>query len=340
MVRIVIIGMICLLVSSGAVSADDKFEHPKIEKKTQEAVDKALEWLAKRQNSDGSWSEPSYPNNTAITGYALMAFMSQGHVPNKGKYGPEVSKGIRFLVASSRDGDGYLVGARGGNMYCHGMATLALSQAWGMSGSNKGGDEDLKKVLKKAVDLIVRSQSSNGGWRYSPSPSGADISVTIMQVMALRGAKDSGLHVPDKTLDKALEYIDSCYDSRSGGYLYMPQSGSAGFARTAAGICVLKLCGQYEKNIGKSVTYLKQNMKDPREHFWYGHYYACHAMHQVGGKDWQDYYATITDKFLKMQQSDGHWSKSEPHSAGTVYQTAIAVIALSVPAEYLPIFQR
>jgi hypothetical protein len=246
-----------------------------------------------------------------------------------------VAKGTRFLLASAREGDGYLIGTRMGNMYCHGMATLCLTQLFGMT-----GDEDVKKVLKKAVDLIVKCQSPDGGWRYEPQPTGSDISVTIMQVMALRGAKDSGLHVPDKTMKKALEYINSCYDQYSGGYTYQPYNRAPGFARTAAGICVLKLVGEYDKNIDKSIDYLKKNMEHPREHFWYGHYYACHAFYQIGGKDWEDYYSLIKKQFLQMQQADGSWSRLEAQSAGPVYQTAIAVLALSVPADYLPIFQR
>jgi hypothetical protein len=322
-----------LAFSLPAFSAEKK--KGQMDEDVKKSTAKALEWLASKQNSDGSWGDSRYPNNTAITGFALMAFMSQGHVPNQGKYGPEVAKGTRFLLASAREGDGYLIGTRMGNMYCHGMATLCLTQLFGMT-----GDEDVKKVLKKAVDLIVRSQSPDGGWRYEPQPTGSDISVTIMQVMALRGAKDSGLHVPDKTMKKALEYINSCYDQYSGGYTYQPFNRAPGFARTAAGICVLKLVGEYDKNIDKSIDYLKKNMENPREHFWYGHYYACHAMYQIGGKDWDDYYSMIKKKFLQMQQSDGSWSRVEPQSAGPVYQTAIAVLALSVPADYLPIFQR
>ena len=155
------------------------------------ATAKALEWLASKQNSDGSWGDSRYPNNTAITGFALMAFMSQGHVPNQGKYGPEVAKGARFLLASAREGDGYLIGTRSGNMYCHGMATLCLSQLFGMT-----GDEEVKKTLKKAVDLIVKCQSPDGGWRYEPQPTGSDISVTIMQVMALRSARTPACTFP------------------------------------------------------------------------------------------------------------------------------------------------
>src|SRR6476660_3837206 len=128
-----------------AQAADkDKSKKGKMDEEVKKATATALEWLASKQNSDGSWSagDGPYPHNTAITGFALMAFMSQGHVPNEGKYGPEVAKGTRFLLASARPSDGYLIGTRMGNMYCHGMATLALSQLFGMT-----GDEEVKKTL-------------------------------------------------------------------------------------------------------------------------------------------------------------------------------------------------
>jgi hypothetical protein len=322
-----------------AAADKDKKKRGQMDEDVKKSTAKALEWLASKQDPrTGAWGDTRYPNNMAITGFCLMAFMSQGHVPNEGKYGPEVAKGLRFILANAAE-SGYLAGPGGqGNMYCHGMATLALSQLFGMT-----GDEEVKKVLKKAVDLTIRSQSYEGGWRYSPDPSaGADISVTIMQVMALRGAKDSGLNVPDKTLKKALEYVNTCYDQYSGGYTYQPYNRAPGFARTAAGVCVVKLTGEYDKNVDKSVEYLKQNMERPREHFWYGHYYACHAFYQVGGKDWEDYYAMIKKEFLSFQQSDGSFGGRgfDPQSPGPVYQTAIAVLALSVPADYLPIFQR
>jgi hypothetical protein len=162
-----------------------------------------------------------------------------------------------------------------------------------------------------------------------------------MQVMALRAAKNSGLHVPNDTLKRAIAYINSCHDTYTGGYRYQPGSGQAGFARTAAGMCVLQLSGEYDaKQIPQAVEYLKDNFH-ARQHFWYGHYYAAHAMHQIGGKDWESWYKNIKDAFLPMQSSDGSWSSylsgSDP---GPVYATSIAVIALSVPANYLPIFQR
>ncbi|HSQ58809.1 MAG TPA: prenyltransferase/squalene oxidase repeat-containing protein, partial [Gemmata sp.] len=227
-------------------------DNVKMDDETKKAVERALRYLARAQGSDGSWG------NTAITGFVLLAFMANGHVPNQGDHGKVVAAGVRHLVTSCRE-DGYLVGPRGGNMYCHGMATLALTQVYGMT-----GDEDVKKILKKAINLIVKTQNNEGGWRYDPSPTGADISVTIMQVMALRGAKDAGLQVPDRVMADSLKYINKCHDSASGGYRYQPYIRGAGFARTAAGVCVLQLCGEYDADDIKNAVEYMERVGDDR----------------------------------------------------------------------------
>ena len=241
------------------------FADVKIDEETKKAINRGLEWLAAKQNQDGSFSEGSYQHNTAITSFAMLAFMSQGHLPNQGLYGPEVAKAARFLVSAAVKENktnkkySYLIGARGGNMYCHGMATLALCELYGQT-----GDDDLKTTIREAVDLIIDSQNPQGGWRYAPAPTGADISVTIMQVMALRSAKNAGLHVPDATMKKAIEYIKKCYNKQDGGFSYMPGGRAPGFARTAAGMCVLFLSGEYTaKEIPEAVKYLQKNFDSP-----------------------------------------------------------------------------
>ena len=312
----------------------------KLDEPTRLALEKGLGWLASKQNPDGSWSDGGYAHNTAITSFAVLAFLSQGHLPGQGKYGAEVQRASRFLVASARESDGLLVGARGGggrDMYCHGMATLALAQLWGTT-----ADQGIRPALKRAVDLIIRSQNEAGGWRYAPAPTDADISVTVMQVMALRAARNSGLHVPDRTMDQAIAYINKCRDEKSGGYQYQPGSREPEFARTAAGVCVLHLTGKHDAaEMPKAIEYLKKKF-DSKNHFYYGHYYASHAMHQVGGIEWDTWYARLKTTLLPRQSPDGSWSNRELDgaTAGPVYQTAIVVIALSVPAQYVPIFQR
>src|SRR5580658_837756 len=84
--------LILILATAPTFAVDEK---TKIDDEVKKSTAKAYEWLAARQNSDGSWGDPNYPNNTAITGFALLAFMSQGHLPTEGKYAKEVAKGVR-----------------------------------------------------------------------------------------------------------------------------------------------------------------------------------------------------------------------------------------------------
>ena len=320
--------LVALLLATPALAADEVT----IDEPTRKSIDRALVFLAKEQERNGSWGR----QNTAVTAFAVMAFLANGHVPDQGPYGAEVSRGVKFLTTIARD-DGYLAGAGGGNMYSHGMATLALSQVFGMT-----KNEEVRPTLKRAVDLIVRSQNPEGGWRYEPVPRDADISATIMQMMALRGAKDSGLDVPDATLKRAVAYINRCQAS-SGGYRYQPFGGEAGYARTAAGVCVLQLAGEYDaKPIARAAEWMDSHSSDPN-HYWYGHYYAAHAYHQLGGKPWGRYYSRIRKELLQKQALGGEWDKPGEAGAGqgrVVYQTAIGVLVLSVPADLLPIYQR
>jgi hypothetical protein len=164
-----------------------------------------------------------------------------------------------------------------------------------------------------------------------------------MQVMALRGAKDAGLHVPDKVMTDSIKYINRCRDARTGGYKYQPYSSGPGYARTAAGVCVLQLCGEYEADdIKKAVEYMER-VGDDRAHYWYGHYYAAHALNQVGGEVWEKYYKRMRDLLLSpgYQLPSGEWFDRRRESAyGPAYQTSIAVLILSVPTHYLPIYQK
>ncbi len=69
-------------------------------------------------------------------------------------------------------------------MYAQGIATLALCEAYAMT-----GDDTLRPFAQKAVDFIVYAQNPNtGGWRYFPGQPG-DTTVLGWQLMALRSAR-------------------------------------------------------------------------------------------------------------------------------------------------------
>ena len=161
-----------------------------LDRRTEAAVVRALSYLKQSQGDDGRWNGED-ANWVAYNAFAMIAYMLNGHFPGtKQPYGPTMSKALDAILEEAGS-DGYL----GTSMYAHGLATLCLSEMWGHT--NKDGQ--VQKALKAAVDVILRSQSELGGWRYDPVPGGADVSITAMQVIALAAARQAG-SVPDEQL--------------------------------------------------------------------------------------------------------------------------------------------
>lgn len=306
---------------------------------TQAAIDKALAWLASRQEEDGSFTGNGYARNVAVVSLAGMAFLSGGHTPGRGKYGEQVQRAMRYVLDNAEDGSGFICNPNytsHGPMYDHGFGTLFLAEVYGMS-----PDSEVRDKLARAVKLIVTTQNSEGGWRYQPKVADADISVTICQVMALRAARNAGIYVPNETIDRCIDYVKRSQNA-DGGFMYMLQGGPSRFPRSAAGVVALYSAGIYEgEEIRKGLEYLNQHLPTQEDlsrdtHAMYGHYYAVQAMWQAGGADWERWYPAVHDVLLRQQQADGSWMDL----ICPEYGTAMACIVLQMPNNYLPIFQR
>jgi hypothetical protein len=302
------------------------------------AIEKGLKYLSQQQLDDGSFSTSGYGRNAAVVALAGMAWLSEGSTPGRGAYGAEVERAADFLLDHAEDSGFISVeGAMShGPMYEHGFATLFLSEVYGMSPR-----DDLHDKLARAIDLIVRTQNDEGGWRYQPRREDADISVTICQVMALRAARNAGLRVPNETVDRCVEYVKKCQNA-DGGFRYMLPEGESAFPRSAAGVVALYSAGIYEgREIERGLAYLDQHVPRAQAigmdgHFFYGHYYAVQAMWQAGGDRWQRWYPSIRDSLLARQQADGSWVDPVCFE----YGTAMATIILQMPDSSVPIFQR
>jgi hypothetical protein len=305
---------------------------------TQLAIDRGLAWLASRQIEDGSFFGSGYSRNVAVVSLAGIAFLSGGHTPGRGQYGGELNRVVGYVLHNA-DENGFISfapAASHGPMYDHGFATLFLAEVYG-----KSPDSDLREKLAKAVRLIVGTQSSEGGWRYLPKVSEADISVTVCQVMALRAARNAGIYVPNETIDRCIDYVKRSQNA-DGGFMYMLQGGPSRFPRSAGGVVALYSAGIYEGDeITKGLDYLMQNLPRAEDfsrdtHAMYGHYYAAQAMWLAGGEHWRKWYANIHDVLLRQQEKDGSWMDL----ICPEYGTAMACITLQMPNNYLPIFQR
>jgi hypothetical protein len=313
-----------------------------VDAKTERVIRGALKFLATKQTPNGSWNAGGGEHAVAMTAYTLMAYLAAGNTPNEGEYGKAVNRGMQYLL--DRVGaDGYISTPNGSsNMYGHGIATIALGELYGMS-----RDPRLNEKLEKAVHLIESCQNDQGGWRYAPRKSDADLSVTVLQVVSLRVAKNSGIDVSQQTIDKAVRYVRTCYDKQSGGFTYQPRNRQPGFARTAAGIYCLQVCGLYDDPmVATGSRYLLNGLDggpgNMHEWFTYGHFYAAPAQYMIGGDTWRTWYLKVSKLLLDNVHQEGEFASWEPidHKVGTVYATAVYTMILAMPYHYVPLYQR
>jgi len=318
---------------------EDPIEGSELSPEVLAATERGLDYLARTQAPDGSFGGTGgYSSHAGITGLAGLAFLSNGSVPGRGKYCKNVDKALEFLLAhTGRSGFIAGGGVSHGPMYGHGFATLFLAEIYGQSPR-----ADVRDKLSRAVDLIVRTQNDQGGWRYQPVKFDADLSVTICQIMALRAARNNGIKVPKLTIDKAIDYVKKSQNA-DGGFSYTLGGGGSAFPRSAAGVCSLFNCGIYTgREIERGLGYLlkfKPGDKGSRNQegfYFYGHYYAAQAMFIAGGDYWRQWWPAISRDLLAKQGADGAWNGE----AGKEFGTAVACIILQIPNRYLPILQR
>jgi hypothetical protein len=312
----------------------------------QQAIDQGLAYLSRNQRPDGSFGTVQYHGNVAITSLAALAMMAGGHQPGRGIYGNVVTRALRYVLEQSNGG--YLISKTGyshGPMYGHGFGTLFLAEVQGMV-HDKELRERLRTTLKQAIQVILSSQNSEGGWRYTPVPKDADVSVTICQIMALRAARNAGLYVPKSTVDRCIAYVKRCQD-RDGGFHYQQQGGPSQFARSAAGVVALHCAGVYKgPEVERGLKYLMQFKPngsyirpDVHMHYYYGHYYAAQAMWTAGERYWKEWYPAIREELVNHADRKGLGCWNDPRF-GNDYATAMACIILQIPNNYLPILQK
>jgi hypothetical protein len=326
-----------------------------------EAIDRGLIFLRNQQGKDGSWPGLALGlmgfgggGDPAVSALAVMAFMSAGHVPGEGKHGEAIERGIRFVMAQQQRNGLFAGNAAGGTeMYCHGICTLMLAEAAGMTEGKLA--EELRQRLEAAVTCVLAGQrkgnhADNGGWRYRLTGFDADLSVTGWQLMALRGARNLGCDVPADRIKAAVDYVKRCHDPISGGFRYTTQA-QLTVPCTGTGILAMELCGkEYHRapEVLKAGAYiLRTNLNPAQAHFFYGIYYTSQGMFQLGGNEWKAYRPRLHNLLLRQNppRADGSWQAGgqaayDDQRFGPSYCTSMAILALTVEYRYLPIYQR
>ncbi len=339
------------LVATQATSSPDAPSVPApplpkhVTEKTEAAIDKGLEYLARTQGREGAWRNRSgygtYP--VAMSALSGLALLMSGSTTTQGKYAPNVDRVTDFLLSCSTESGLIARSEEDGNrpMYGHGFSMLFLGEVYGMTEDADRHDR-IHDVLARAVALTGQSQSNLGGWIYQPDGSSDEGSVTITQLQGLRACRNAGISVPKSVIDNALKYLELSFRS-DGGIAYRARNpGPSRPPITAAAICCWFNAGDYDNPMAKkALRYCRSTIGPGRKnigHYFYAHLYYSQALYLSGDpKAWDEYYPKLRDILISKQQPDGSWRGD---GVGKPYGTALALVILQLPYNRLPIMQR
>lgn len=323
------------------------------------AVDRGLEWLAAHQYPDGHWSienlnckdhecgqHGAYQANSAATGLALLAFLGAGNTHQAGKHQAIVDRGLKYLIRNQKkNGDLFNDGSEFTWLYAHGMAAIAMCEAYGMT-----KDPALKDPAQFALDFIAESQHPTfGGWRYKPRFE-SDTSVSGWQLMALKSGEMSGLKVSQSTYTKVRMWLDEVESKENRGTFAYHTSQQPTTAMTAEALLMRQYLGakRTDPTLIAGADYLKARLprNDARDAYYW--YYATQVMFHMQGDHWAEWNASLRDMLVDAQSKDGptrgSWSPIEPTkdkwgpSGGRHYLTCLNLLMLEVYYRHLPLY--
>jgi len=310
---------------------------------------KGADYLAATQKPDGSWGAGAQFHGDeacGIAALATMAFLSTGEDPNFGKYARNVRASVRYIIQHQNEKTGYIPG----NMYVHGFAMLALSEAYGAvddemlwAGKDKDKSRTIGEALELTVQLAVTAQKKNPskGWRYAPGDPSADTSIVGAVLMGLLAARNAGIDVPDDSIDGALEYMKSMTSADSGevGYSGLGGLGESG-ARTAIACLVFSIGKRKEwPELEGTRRYLADHLDVSAQQNWgeYERYYKAQALFQADYDSWEKWNRNTIQEMRNLQTDDGQIGNSQH---GPAYSTSMSLLALALNYRFLPIYER
>ena len=341
------------------------------------AVLRGLAWLAAHQQSDGRWSLKNYfkdvpdcdchgkpeaeavDSDAAGTAFGLLPFLGAGvthdrapeQPPELARYRGNVKRAIAFLLKSQVSSKDPLQDGRlDGNMYAHALGTMALCEAYGLTGEQR----TLKAAAQRAIKYIVEAQDpAGGGWRYGPRQPG-DMSVVGWVFLAIRSGKLAGLGLKPGPLNKAQGFVDTCAagpkEAKLSRYGYQAKSGATP-ALSAAGLLTRQYLGWTKdtRELEAGCRYLMENLPpesgDQLGAIYY-YYYATQVLHHMEGSAFDLWNHRMREHLIRTQGKKGHAEGSwSPEGAdwgkqgGRLYTTSLALMTLEVYYRHLPLYR-
>ena len=341
-------------------------------KEVDTSIERGLDWLASRQQPNGSWATMPY-GQPGVTSLVVMAFAAQGHTPGEGPYGNQLSKAVEYIASCQKPNGLIAQLAPMGNEisrnvsrtvggtapYNHGISSLALSELF--AANSTISKVELSKIIENSIAATLEMQGwrkarkvDQGGWRYLDRLAGLGESVdsnlgnTVWQMLFLRSAKNAGFDVPQKSIDAAVVFIRNCYHPKYRTFTLMPSyQDHRTRGMSGAGVIALALAGEHDsiqaQNAGDWILqhpFLEYNKIEPfgqrgwlDDRYHHGVFFCTQAMYQLGGRHWQEFFPPMVQVILDNQNPDGSWDR-ESHSSDAKYGNdyTTALMVLSLGA--------
>ena len=344
--------------AAGRASAVSAFGGSKV---GQKSLNKALWWLQKVQNADGSWGEHQ---KEAMTGLAVLTFLAHGETTTSKDFGKTVQMGIQWLCNVVNSNKGQVLGRKnnggagftGRSVYSHGLVAYALSEATAMIGAS-----EIEAAMNLAIEVIVNGQHPNGGFWYSYKTDGAtNLSNASYNYQAMKAAYAAGSTVSGlkKGIDKAIDHLKS--SAKENVFYYRSnQHNPRGPSMRAVGVLCLQLLGApncnaairigdyMEKHDMSTLRWIGETGNQPNAFPLYMWYYATQVMFQRGGSSWEAWRPKFEKLLVSNQHSEGYWESPSAFEADRygmpgidkkVYSTTHCALMLTVYYRYLPSF--
>lgn len=333
---------------------------------SERAVELALKWLAAQQTKEGYWDADAHGAgtvkedeegvdrknagiraDTGLTALTVLCFLGAGYTHEEGLYSENIERALRWLI-KQQDDKGFLGGdaTHYAKMYCHGMTTYALAEAYGLQ-NDPAMDIGLRKTLTKAVAYIADQQNpKDGGWRYLKGQS-SDMSMFGWQLMALKSAEIAGVPVPSPTKKLMVKFLKDRSKGKDNGLAAYRTEMDVSATMTAEALFCKQMLGINRNNPSskEAVNYMMERMPNRKEYNLYYWYYGTLAMYQYGGKPWKKWNETLRTRLVKDQRTSGKRTGSwDPVGVwgpygGRLYSTALSTLCLEVYYRFLPLYQ-
>ena len=186
----------------------------------------SLRWLAHHQMADGRWSGESVVeacrkdgtpqcegkgktgSDLRATSLAILAFLGAGYSHlSKDNYdtkpiGETVQKAQQWMIAQQKADGSFGEPASERFLEDHAIATLAISEAYGMTAL-----QPLKAPAQKAVDFLAANRVPGKSWAVKARKDAPDPIATGWALFALQSARLSELKFPADAMDQGLEWL-------------------------------------------------------------------------------------------------------------------------------------